>query len=140
MNLKGQGGKESEFVKILSTTDGWVRRNGNLFDYENIITGVLVEIKKQQDTQWFDPSKYFNLTTKEKEITMLFCLTDSKGGVTKIFTIRTEDFILRNFSQDFLKDCYELKLKYNDVQVKKSVSIKKFLTNNSDIVNIIWEK
>ena len=140
LNLKGQGGKENEFSKILDTKDGWVRRNNDLYDYQNTLTNQLVEIKKQQDQQWFDPAKYANLSDDEKDIIMLFCLIDNLGKVNKIFTVNTKDFISRNFTQEFLNDSFLYKSKYSKTQLKESVSIKKFFRNNKDIINLIYEK
>lgn len=44
LNLKGQGGKETEISKVLDTTNGWLRTNNNLYDYtrdnQDIITTI----------------------------------------------------------------------------------------------------
>jgi len=138
LNLKGQGGKEGEFAKILLMRDGWVRRNHNLYDYENDRISTLLEIKKQQDVQWFDPSKYANLSDIERDITILFCLTDEGGRVEKLFTVITEDFINRVYTKEHLLDSFQYKLKYPKTQLKDSISIRKFFKNNIDIIDLIY--
>ena len=140
VNLKGYGGKESILSSILSTVDGWERSSHKLYDYKNDLLGCLVECKKQADLQWLDPSKYHNLSRREKEIRFLFIVVDKRGFVDLVFSVRTDDLIERFWSKDHVRDAYEYIRKYPKDQIKSSIKTRKFYAENQDIVTTIYSR
>jgi len=139
-NLKGYGGKESILSSILSRVDGWERSSHKLYDYRNDMLGCLVECKKQADLQWLDPSKYYDLSSKEREIRFLFIVLDKRGFVDIVFSVRCGDLVDRFWSQDHVRDAYEYICKYPKDQIKSSLKTRKFYAQNQDIVTTIYCK
>ena len=58
-----------------------IKENGILFDCIDIDTKKKYELKKQKNDQWLDPSKFFNLSEDDKQITMVFILYDKNSGL-----------------------------------------------------------
>lgn len=141
--LNGKGGKEKVIKNILTEQLGWFRKNKPLYDFYNSNTGEYYEFKKQQNFQWFDPSKYFNLNDEEKQIKILFCLIDDSGKIEKLFSIKTSDFISRNnWNSNLLKSSndYITNFKSFKPQIKIPVSVKEFYNSNKDTIDMIYEK
>jgi hypothetical protein len=139
-NLKGYGGKENILSSILSRVDGWERSSHKLYDYRNDMLGCLVECKKQADLQWLDPSKYYNLSSEEKEIRFLFIVLDKRGFVEILFSVRCGDLVDRFWSQDHVRDAYEYICKYPKDQIKSSTKTRKFYAENQDIITTIYHR
>lgn len=137
-NLKGYGGKESILSSILSRVDGWERSSHKLYDYRNDMLDCLVECKKQADLQWLDPSKYYDLSSKEREIRFLFIVLDKRGFVDIVFSVRCGDLVDRFWSQDHVRDAYEYICKYPKDQIKSSMKTRKFYAENQDIISTIY--
>jgi len=139
-NLKGYGGKESILSSILSRVDGWERSSHKLYDYRNDMLGCLVECKKQADLQWLDPSKYYDLGSKEREIRFLFIVLDKRGFVEILFSVKCGDLVDRFWSQDHVRDAYEYITKYPKDQIKSSMKTRKFYAENQDIITTIYHR
>jgi len=139
-NLKGYGGKESILSSILSKVDGWERSSHKLYDYRNDMLGCLVECKKQADLQWLDPSKYYDLSSEEREIRFLFIVLDKRGFVDIVFSVRCGDLVDRFWSQDHVRDAYEYITKYPKDQIKSSMKTRKFYAENQDIISTIYHR
>ena len=140
VNLKGYGGKENVLSSILSSDHGWERTSHTLYDYKNDLLGCLVECKKQADLQWLDPSKYYGLTDKEKEIRFLFIVINKAGYVDIAFSVKTGDLIERLWSDDHVKDAWEYIQKYPKDQIKSSIKTRAFYRHNQDIVHTIYQR
>jgi hypothetical protein len=139
-NLKGYGGKESILSSILRRVDGWERSSHKLYDYRNDMLGCLVECKKQADLQWLDPSKYYDLSSEEREIRFLFIVLDKRGFVEILFSVRCGDLVDRFWSQDHVRDAYGYICKYPKDQIKSSMKTRKFYAENQDIISTIYHR
>lgn len=139
-NLKGYGGKESILSSILSSVDGWKRSYHKLYDYRNDMLGCLVECKKQADLQWLDPSKYYDLSSEEREIRFLFIVLDKRGFVEILFSVKCGDLVDRFWSHDHVRDAYEYICKYPKDQIKSSMKTRKFYAENQDIITTIYHR
>jgi len=101
---------------------------------------VLVECKKQADLQWLDPSKYYDLGSKEREIRFLFIVLDKRGFVEILFSVKCGDLVDRFWSQDHVRDAYEYITKYPKDQIKSSMKTRKFYAENQDIITTIYHR
>ena len=90
-NFSGQGGKEKEYAKILG--ESWDRVSEKLFDFRNRKTSQRLEMKKQKDTQWLDPTKYTSLSDEERNIPMHWVCYDSSGEVDLILQSTTQQMV-----------------------------------------------
>jgi hypothetical protein len=142
LNLGGRGGKEKQIGQLLTKELGWTRKSGQLYDFVNNVTNIKVEIKKQGNQQWFDPTKYAKLTDSEKLIDIVFILIGKGGIVDTIFSISTQDFVSRTWEQDYLIASYNFKNSFpkSKAQIKYPVKVRDFFRDNSDIVNLIYKK
>ena len=140
VNLKGYGGKENIISSILSKVEGWERSSHKLYDYRNDILGCFIECKKQANLQWLDPSKYYNLNKKEKEIVFLFIVLDKQGFVDILFSIKCGDLVDRFWSTDHIRDAYNYICKYPKDQIKSSIKTREFYAENKDIITTIYHK
>src|SRR5579871_5834019 len=90
LNVTGRGGKEAEIAAILPR---WKRVSAALHDYELSDGEMLrLEVKKQEDLQWFDVGKYHNLTEESRRIWVLFII-HKKGAVSLLLAIRLGEFV-----------------------------------------------
>lgn len=140
VNLKGRGGKENIISNILSRENGWERTSHTLYDYKNDMLGCLVECKKQADLQWLDPSKYYGLTDKEKEIRILFIVINKRGYVDMAFSVKTIDLVHRLWSDDHVRDAWEYIQKYPKDQIKSSIKTRTFYKDNQNIIYTIYNR
>ena len=144
INLMGKGGKENIIKTILSKS--WKRKEtkrgkgiGSIHDFVNTILSLKLEIKNQEDLQWFDPGKYDGLTDEEKEILMLFIVLNKQRKVPDAcFVVKTGDFIESTFSKEQLKDSREYKTKYPKTQIKHGVHMRKWFKENRDKTNVLY--
>ena len=89
VNIGGIGGQE-KIIKTFFTNTNVIRSNSKMYDF--IIDGIKVEIKKQGGGQWFDFSKYHNMSTEDRDILILF-LMHNKGIITQIVGMQLGTFI-----------------------------------------------
>jgi len=138
LNLEGRGGSEKIFsLKVFSNS--WKRESCKLHDFRNTQTGILIELKKQQTGQWFDPGKHYLLSEEEKNTLIMFCLWDKKtGAVDALFTTRTIDFIQSCFPPQQIKYTFELTQMFPGQQSKVTINIRKWFHNNRDKVNLLY--
>ena len=90
----GKKGAEKQFLPVLEDI-GYKRVNARLHDFENPSTGGRIELKKQADQQWLDPSKFHHMTKEEANTTIMFVMAHKKDKslIESIHTIKTIDFI-----------------------------------------------
>ena len=69
INVGGRGGKEGIFAPVLTE---YKRVSESLYDFVHVKNNSKkIEIKKQQNLQWFDAGKYHDLTQDQKNILMM---------------------------------------------------------------------
>lgn len=144
-NLSGRGGKEGAVLSLF--VDDLTRVNDVLFDAIDS-NGNKFEFKKQANLQWFDIGKYYNLTEEEKNINMVFLL-HKDGKLEKVAIIKLGKFIERltsspkheedGWTQKTIRFMYEIKKIHPRFQTKAPLKVKRFLLDNSDIVEILYE-
>ena len=83
IKIAGRGGKENEALRLLP---GYRRASAPLYDFQSCRGKHRVELKKQQNLQWFDAGKYHNLSKGERDITMLFVVHDGQS-ICNIYSI-----------------------------------------------------
>jgi len=138
IHLGGRGGKEKEISKILSQQLGWERKNRKLYDYCNNTDSSFVETKKQVNQQWFDPTKYFNLTDEEKQIKIMFFIIDKKGYIEQIVSVNTSEFVKTIWTDAELSDSADYHKKYPKNQIKQGIHMRDWIKNNSSICTKIY--
>jgi len=138
INFLGKGGKEQEILTCFQNK--LVRRNGVLFDCQELDTGDKYELKKQRDLQWFDPRKFFNLSKEDREIIIVLLLIEATGYCDMIATIKLGDFVDRAFDVEQLHDASNYAKKYPKDQIKSGINVREFIKNNLNVVKIIWKK
>ena len=154
VNLGGRGGKEALLNKVFENTQ---RVNAELYDLKDP-AGSLLELKKQEDQQWFDAGKYHDLSEANKQIEMVFILTSrgrksdpaKKGMIEKIFTIKlgrlleilttTEKHQKCGWEWSNIEACYNQKQKYPTQQAKVTIKMRAFLKENKKDCTIIWQR
>lgn len=145
-DVSGQGGKENIFAAFFC---GWKRINAPLHDWEYPTTDGLirVESKKQNDLQWFDSGKFYNLSSEDRKIIILFILHRA-GKIDKILATTVGEFIdwlLINNSSDgwceeVLQKGYEFRSKYPTLQFKAKVHVRKLLRQAPHLFDVIYSK
>ena len=138
-NFKGRGGKENEVISCFS--NNLIKENGILFDCIDIDTKKKYELKKQKNDQWLDPSKFFNLSEDDKQITMVFILYDKNSGLCDmIATISLGDLVKTTFTNEHLESAEKHVKRFPKDQIKSSIKIRDLVKNNKDHVKIIWKQ
>lgn len=139
LNFNGKGGKEHLFQECL--IGKWERISRPLYDFLNTNTGDKIELKKQKDLQWLDPSKYGSLTEDEKQISMCFLLYDDTTGKPQILFRTPLQELLNSlgWDQSRLKDAAEYKGKYPKDQIKSGVKVRDYFARHRDSVEILYE-
>jgi hypothetical protein len=140
VNFSGKGGKEKELCSLLTESMGWKRQSNKLFDFVNNESEILLEVKKQKDLQWFDPSKYANITKEEKDIDILFVLIGKNGTIDSLHTMKTEHFVENVWTEQQLKDSFDYITKYPKDQIKSGIKIRTFLDNNYNKTNTLYKR
>jgi len=135
--FKGKGGKEQEILSCF--TNNLVRKSGRLIDCQDVDTGERYEFKRQKNRQWFNPRKFTNLSDDDKNITIVFVLTDHTDHCDEITTVKLGDFVKRCYSSEQLRDANRYAKKYPKDQIKSGIDVREFIKNNSDVVKTIWK-
>ncbi|MBO1664567.1 hypothetical protein JKA13_25080, partial [Vibrio parahaemolyticus] len=130
------GGKEELVVSLFSNK--LTRESKALYDLIDADTGNKYELKKQKDLQWLDPSKYYNLSEEDKQITMVFvCYQPS--GVDLIFTCSLGDLVEIEYSEEIVTACKNVRIVDPSIQTKKGLKTRAFLKSNRSICNVLYE-
>jgi len=129
INVMGKGGKERDIAVLLPN---WKRVGAALYDYEINYQGqiIRIEIKKQQNLQWFDSGKYYALSSVDREIRVMFVNHD-KGDIVTILVAelgRLIDWLCENrkkdgWTEEVLKVGAEFKERYPSLQFKAPVHV-----------------
>jgi len=140
-NLIGQSGCEKNLVKagVFSACDGWNRVNSSLYDFENKSTGGKIEVKKQKNQQWLDPTKYTSLLESEEKIPILFLTIDDTGKVEFAHQIHTKKLVDKLWDSDILEAAAKLKEVCPQAQIKCPITTRKFFDENKDISMKVYD-
>lgn len=146
LNVSGQGGKENTFAAFFH---GWKRINAPLHDWEYPTADGLIRIesKKQNDLQWFDSGKFYNLSPEDRKIIILFILHRA-GKIDKILATTVGEFIdwltIHNGSdgwcEEVLKKGHEFRSQYPTLQFKAKVHVRKLFRQAPHIFDILYSK
>lgn len=128
-----------------------IRKNAPLYDAISTFQGNhLIEMKSQQNTQWFDIGKYHELTSIDRSITMLFVMHTGKEVVDEIWEIPFGEFLDIVCSDEvFQKDGWTnsaiqssaaLKLEYKSIQLKAKLNLRTFQTRHPRACHILWQR
>ena len=142
INMGGRGGGEAVFAPALID---FRRVNESLYDFINDKSDERVELKKQQDLQWFDGWKYHDLSPEDRKITMMFVLHDTKK-VLNIYSIGLgkmidtllgdPDYNDAGWTPSVLRKLYEIKQQAHKVQSKLPLHVKKFVEKYPNIFSV----
>jgi hypothetical protein len=145
IKLLGRGGKEQEISGLLPN---FKRVSSSLYDFERFYDGgvIRVEVKKQKNLQWFDSGKYYNLSKDDRDIFILFVLTDDKGSVDAILCVPLGKFINwlcenkreEGWTEEVMKKGHEWKSMGYKVQLKVPVKIRDIFTEKSGLFDVIY--
>ena len=149
VDITGRGGKENEIRSILE--GNYDRKNHPLFDLQSKDdTSNRVEIKKQQNTQWFDLKKYYNLSDEDKSITMLFvCYHKSRGieivascslGEFLEFVVDNPIYREGGWQASIIRSAYEISLVAPKMQTKAHLSVRDFINDKESPTIIHFNK
>jgi len=147
LNFGGKGGKEKKIIQLFPTL---LRKDLKKLDFICQEESIIYEAKKQQNLQWFNLAKFWNLKGAEQKINFLFLCVDNKGLVDLIFYIEKGDFLsilIENKDNDdagwnlsaidLARRLFEISPK---IQCKAPVCIRKFFKENEQEVKVIYKK
>lgn len=135
-NFKGKGGQETKIISCF--LNNLIKVNETLFDCIDVDTKEKYELKKQKNSQWFDPRKFSNLSEDDKKIMMVFLLYNSTGFCDVIATIKLGDFVNLVFTKDHLNSAKQYAKKFPKDQIKSGIAIRDFIKENKSKVKILW--
>ena len=144
-NIGGVGGKEKLLQDFFCKSSKVVRINHSIYDF--IVNDQKIEVKKQQNGQWFDYAKYHNLDDEHLNIIMMFII-HKKGETEIIFTITLGNFLkivcndpefrCDGWTLQDISDAYDKKSKYPKLEYKAPLNIRKFYTKYKDHVSLLY--
>lgn len=140
--VDGRGGKESELLALFPTLR---RESRPLYDFVDDVDGVKYELKKQKNVQWFDLSKYHNLSDDEREIRLLVVLLDKKKEIDIVSIVQLGSFIdkMRDINHDWsevmLKAANDFKKLLMTTQIKTPVNLRKMVAKYPEIFDTIYQ-
>ena len=145
IDLTGRGGREKRIDDLLPE---WKRVGAPLYDYEAEHAGVpyRLEVKKQQNFQWFDSGKYYRLSETNRNIRVMFLLHD-KGRITHILVVCLGDLIdylceyykKDGWTDEVMKIAADFKLSYPSLQFKARAPIKTIFEKNRELFEVHYE-
>ena len=146
LSIGGRGGKESIIGQLLPN---WERVNHALYDYKITHNGIPVrlEVKKQQDLQWFDSGKYYKLNEADKDIYLMFIMHNG-GVICRILVTKLGKFIdwlcehrkEDGWAEEVMEVAAHFKDKYPTLQFKARAQIAKIAKEAPALFEVIWEK
>jgi hypothetical protein len=148
LDFSGRGGKEKQIMQLFPS---FSRKDTKKLDFICLKETIIYETKKQQDQQWFNLAKFYNLTKNEQRINLLFiCFNQKDGLVDLIFCIEKGEFLNllinnkkmkdRGWSMGVIEKAYELVNLAPIIQPKISVGMRKFYKDYNKEVKTIYNK
>ena len=149
VDISGRGGKENAIQSIL--VGSYERKNEPLYDLQNSDDiGARVEIKKQQNTQWFDLKKYYNLSDEDKSITMLFTCYHKDRGIDLVascslgefleFVVDNPNYTEGGWLTSVIQLAYEISLVAPKMQTKAQLRVRDFINDKNSPAIIHFSK
>ena len=146
-DISGRGGKERAIESLLE--GDWERKNEPLYDLENP-QGLRVEAKKQQNTQWFDLKKYYNLDAESKSIVMLFVCYKKQHGIDLVasctlgefleFVVDHPDYVKGGWQSAIIQREYLNSQVAPQMQSKAKLNVRSFINDKTSPVDIHFKK
>lgn len=143
IDVSGKGGKETS---CLSLFPGAVRVSNALFDYNQKTERM--ELKKQENLQWFDAGKYQNLSKEDREIHMVF-LFHKKGAIVTVSSISLGNFLdillsdsryaRDGWTSTVIEKLNALKQQCPALQAKAQVKMKNFFQDHRSNFSVYFE-
>lgn len=148
LNLSGRGGKERVFSLLLPQ---WKRCYSPSYDFEIDHEGrsLKMEIKKQNNEQWFDSGKYYRLSEINRDIIMLF-VNHRDGRINLIAAIKLGRFIdlllsmpkfqAYGWNEEVIGIAAALKKKYPSLQFKAKLRIGNVIKDHREHFQLLYER
>ena len=151
LSISGRGGRERELGGLLFPSAS--RASSSLYDYE-ISDGSIfyrVEIKKQQNDQWFDIGKYFQLSDRDRDTVVVF-VNHREGAIDTVAAIHLGvlvDFLLSHseykrygWTLDVLRTACNLKKidQCPELQFKAKLKVRNLIDEHRELFQIIYER
>jgi hypothetical protein len=148
INLLGRGGKETSILPLLPN---WKRANSPLYDYEINYQQKLwkVEVKKQENLQWFDSGKYFRLNQSDRDI-FLILINHIRGRIILITAIQLGDFIdlllstpenqHNGWKNEVLETAAYFKTEYPSLQFKAKVRVANLIRDYQQNFQVLFRR
>ena len=141
-DFNGYGGKEDLYKELCKNelNINLIKENGAIHDFldEN---GTRIELKKQQDANWIDSSKYcIDLSDEDRKIIMHFLIYKKGQPDVEIWECNTGDFVdifYKDYDKDIASAYYNMVNNHGEQQ-KKPIHIKKFIKENNQIFKKIF--
>ena len=148
LDFSGKGGKEKQIKQLFPS---FKRQHVKKLDFLCLEETIYYETKKQENQQWFNLAKFYNLSKGEQRINLLFICFNKKDGLADlIFCIEKGEFLNLLISDGELKDAgwsmtaiekaYDLVKIAPKLQPKAEVRIRKFYKNHKKEVKTIYNK
>ena len=148
IDVSGRGGKEHVICDLLPR---WGRAdNGRLHDYETSHNGrtIRLEIKKQQNENWFDSGKYYRLSTVDREIFVMFVMFRKPAITTQILVAELGELIdwlcknqpERGWCDEVLKTAADYKIRFPSLQFKSSVKVLKVFKEAPQLFEVLYQR
>lgn len=146
--VSGRGGKEQQISALLPA---WKRSSSALYDYEVEHNSKLwrLEIKKQQNLQWFDSGKYHLLNEQNRDIVVLF-VNHIKGSIETLAAVQLGNFMdllmslpqyrLLGWTEEVMSVAAEFKVKYPSLQFKAKAKILTMMQQHPDLFQVIYRR
>jgi len=148
IDISGRGGCEQVIGdKIIPIAE---RVSAPLHDFEMLCNGnkSRIEVKKQENDQWFDIAKYHDLSSEDRDVIMLFVL--HRGGrITHLALIRLGellDLLLSNSSfrtygwtEYAIETAHKLVQESPQLQFKAKLKVRDLIKKFPDYFQFLYE-
>lgn len=127
------------------------KASSKLHDYQIEYEGKLwrLEIKKQQNLQWFDSGKHHLLARVDREILVLF-VNHIKGSIDSLAVVRLGEFIdllmsLRQYrhwgwTPEVMSIAAQFKIRYPALQFKAKAEILRLMRDHPDLFQVLYRR
>jgi hypothetical protein len=144
IRIEGRGGKEDVLRPVLKN---WRRVSEQLYDYVSPEGAIRLEVKKQEDLQWFDIGKYHNLTARDRSIRLLFVL-HWEGRIIRIIATRLgklinflrsrEEYRRLGWNEDVFETAARFKNDYPKLQFKVPIHVRRLCYKHSRLFETLY--
>ena len=143
------GGKEG----LIQNPERWIRDSRKesrpLYDTISTFKGnYRIELKTQQNLQWFDIGKFHELSAEDLAVELLFLMHSGEEKLESVWNIRFDNLldlaladsecVKGGWTVDAIKRSAELKKDYPRVQLKAPLYIRAFRERHLNSFQILW--